>query len=326
MNRYKADEQHREQDCHTPPRREERCVTVCGKPGPPGPRGPQGPRGERGCDGKEGHPGPRGPKGEPGCDGRSGPPGPRGPQGPKGEPGHPGKHGCPGPKGEPGKDGCPGQRGPRGLQGEPGRPGKDGCHGEKGERGCDRKDGRPGPRGPMGPRGERGEHGRDGCDGRDGAIDTYAYLFTTHSLTEGAAVDLNCHGPVAGHITPRGRKVVLEETADYAVWFTAEHREADCVELRLNCKPIPGGTYAGNGMVIVRACAGDELTLCATGCGGHGPDCGCHAVTASLLILKLGDRCHHHEPPRHREHCDCKEHCDCETHDEYEVYSEEYAV
>jgi len=171
----------------------------------------------------------------------------------------------------------------------------------------------------MGPQGPKGEPGCDGRDGRDGAIDTYAYLFTTHPIPEGA-VDLNCEGPVAGHITPRGKVVVLEESADYAVWFTLAHAEADCAELRLNCHPVPGGTYAGNGMAIVRARAGDELTLCATGCGGHGPNCGCHAVTASLLVLKLADRCHHHEQDHHCEPCHDK---DC---DEYEVYSEEYAV
>jgi len=249
-----------------------------------------------------------GPKGEPGHPGKPGCPGPKG---------EPGRDGCPGPKGEPGKEGCPGPRGPRGIQGEPGRDGKDGCPGPKGERGCDGKDGCPGPRGPMGPEGPRGERGCDGRDGEHGKFETYAYLFTTQKLGEGA-IDLDCKGPIEGHIKPRGTKVVIEETADYAVWFTAAHSETDCLELRLNCHPIPGGTYAGNGMVIVRACAGDELTLCARGCGGHGPNCGCHAVTASLLILKLADRHGHHHK---RDHESC-----CHNHDEYEIYSEEYAM
>ena len=105
--------------------------------------------------------------------------------------------------------------------------------------------------------------------------------------------------------------MVLEETADYAVWFTVEHRQTDCVELQLNCHPVPGGTYAGNGMAIVRARAGDELTLCVTGCGGHGPDCGCHAVTTSLLVLKLGNHC---EPEPHCEPCQrWEDHYECET-------------
>jgi len=125
---------------------------------------------------------------------------------------------------------------------------------------------------------------------------------------------------VAGYITPRGKKVVLEETADYAVWFVVAPREADCVELRLNCKPVPGGIYPGNGMAIVRAHAGDELTLCVTGCGIPSAECGCHAVTASLLVLKLGDRCHHHEPEHSREPCHCEE------NDAYEQYSEGFAV
>ena len=267
MNRYRTGEHEKEEDCAPPRQREERCVTVCGKPGPPGPRGPEGPRG------------PQGPKGEPGC------PGPRGA---RGEPGLPGRHGPSGP-----------------------------C-GPKGEPGCDGKDGRPGPRGPQGPQGCPGTKGEPGCDGRDGEIDTYAYLYTTHALTEGAPVELGC-GSTAGHIRPHGRKVVLEESADYAVWFTADPREADCVELRLNCRPIPGGTYAHSGMAIVRAHAGDELALCVNGCGGCGPDCGCDAVTASLLILKLGpgrDHCHRHE----------REPCRCEGHDEHEIFCEEYKV
>jgi len=75
-------------------------------------------------------------------------------------------------------------------------------------------------------------------------------------------------------------------------------------------------------MAIVRAHAGDELSLCVTGCGGCGKDCGCHAVTASLLILKLGER-HHHEKPCHEKH----EHCHhCEDQHDYEVYTEEYEV
>jgi len=188
-----------------------------------------------------------------------------------------------------------------------------------------------GPQGPRGPRGERGEPGEHGCDGRDGAIDTYAYLFTTHPLTDGAAVEFEGRGPVAGGIRPRDKKVVLEETADYAVWFAVATHETDCVELRLNCRPVPGGTYAGNGMAIVRACAGDELTLCVAGCGVHGPNCGCHAVTASILVLKLGDRCHHHAPEHERTCRDCKEQDNdpchhCEAHDEYEAYSDEYEV
>jgi len=173
----------------------------------------------------------------------------------------------------------------------------------------------------MGPEGPRGERGCDGRDGERGEIDTYAYLFTTEELCEGA-VDLDCHGPVEGRIRPRGTKVVLEESADYAVWFTVAHNQTDCVELRLNCHAVPGGTYAGNGMVIVRARAGDELTLCVKGCGGHGPDCGCHAVTASLLILKLADR---HKRCHDKDHCE--ESCPhCEDFDDYEIHSEEYAV
>jgi len=142
----------------------------------------------------------------------------------------------------------------------------------------------------MGPQGPQGEHG---CDGRDGMVDTYAYVFTTCALTEGEPVDFPCTGSVAGGIAPHGRKVVLEESGDYAVWFSANPREADCVELKQNCKPVAGGIYAHQGMVILRACAGDELAVCVNGCGSCGPDCGCDAVKASLLVLKLGARCEH---------------------------------
>ena len=104
-----------------------------------------------------------------------------------------------------------------------------------------------------------------------------------------------------------GRKIRLHESADYAVWFHVDSREAECAVLQLNCRPVPGGTYAGPGMAIVRARAGDELALCVSGCGGCGPDCGCEAVTASILVLKLKPHCHHGD-------CDCdhdKPHEDC---------------
>ena len=329
MNRFKRNEHDiHPHECPCPePRREEPCVTVCGRTGP---RGPQGPKGELGCPGPRGPkgepgcPGPRGPKGEPGCHGPRGPkgepgcPGSRGPHGPKGEPGcpgpkgHKGEPGCPGPqgpKGEPGcpglqgpkgEPGCPGPRGPRGIQGEPGREGKDGCPGPKGEPGCDGKDGRPGSRGPQ------GEPGCDGRDGRDGAVETYAYLYSTCPLEECTLVTLPCAGPVEGHIHPHGKKVQLGESGDYAVWFTVDTKEVDCVTLELNDKPVPGGTYAGTGMAIVRAHAGDCLALCVSGCGECGPHCRTEPVTASLLILKLGGR-------REHGHCTvCEESYMCE--------------
>jgi len=122
-------------------------------------------------------------------------------------------------------------------------------------------------------------------------------------------VDFECVGRVEGQIAPRGRRVRLEESADYAVWFQVDPREADCVILQLNCHPVPGATYAGSGMVILRAHAGDELSLCVSGCGGCGPECGCEAVTASLLVLKLKAHCRHEEDRDcdhrhgHREDC-----------------------
>ena len=148
----------------------------------------------------------------------------------------------------------------------------------------------------MGLRGPQGRQGEPGCDGADGRIDTYAYLYTTHPLSDCTLVDFTSAGPVEGSICPQGRKIRLEESADYALWFTVNPGEAACVALQLNCRPVPGGTYAGNGMAIIRASAGDEVGLCVSGCGGCGPECGCDTVTASILILKLASHCH---PPRH---------------------------
>jgi len=107
---------------------------------------------------------------------------------------------------------------------------------------------------------------------------------------------------VAGGIAPLGNKVVLEESGDYAVWFSVNPREAACVELKLNCRPVAGGKAVQQGMTILRASAGDELAVCVDGCGSCEPDCGCDAVKASLLVLKLAAR--HDE----REACRCHRH------------------
>jgi hypothetical protein len=161
----------------------------------------------------------------------------------------------------------------------------------------------------MGPRGPRGERGEPGVNGLDGEIDTYAYLYTTEPLDGCAPVDFDRAGAIAGGIAPHGRKVVLEESADYAIWFSANAQEADCVELKQNCHTVAGGTYAKSGMAIIRAEAFDELSVVVSGHCSCGPDCGCEAVNASLLILKLGPKkmhcthqhevveqhCHHHE-------------------------------
>ena len=294
MNRYKGNERDLcPGDLERMPG--DACITVCGRPGPRGPKGEPGcdgkpgPRGPKGEPGRHGSPGPRGPRGEPGCDGRPGP------RGPKGEPGCDGKPGCPGPMGP---------RGPRGIQGEAGKNGKDGCPGPRGEMG---RDGCPGPRGPAGPRGPQGPKGEPGCDGEDGRIDTYAYLYTTHHLSDCSLVDFTSAGPVAGHLSPLGKKIRFHESADYAIWFTVDPREAECAVLQLNCHPVPGGTYAGSGMAIIRVHAGDELGLCVSGCGGCGPECGCDTVTASVLILKLGAHCHREHPCEEREHHGCCE-------------------
>jgi len=89
---------------------------------------------------------------------------------------------------------------------------------------------------------------------------------------------------------PRGREVVLEESADYAVWYSADAREADCVTLQLDGCPVAGGTYAKTGMAIVGADCGAKLSLCVSGECRFGPHCGCDAVKASLLVLKLGPK------------------------------------
>jgi len=107
---------------------------------------------------------------------------------------------------------------------------------------------------------------------------------------------------------------VLEESADYAVWFTVDAREADCVELRQNGHKVAGGAYARSGMAIVRAERHDELSVCVTGhCACGAVNCGCEAVKAGLLILKLGAK---------RMHCT---HHDCGEH-EYDIYEEEYCT
>jgi len=111
-----------------------------------------------------------------------------------------------------------------------------------------------------------------------------------------------------GAILPCGREVVLEESADYAVWFTIDAREADCVTLEHNGCPVPGGKYQKNGMAIIHADCGDKLSLCVSGDCGFGPNCGCESVTASLLILKLGPKkLHCTHCPHEEKHCCCED-------------------
>ena len=327
MNRYKPNENMHMQGQGCVPEREcahnqkscdqcsgEKCVTVCGKPGPQGPRGPMGPRGPKGEPGRNG------------CDGRPGP---------KGEPGRPGcdgKHGCdgrPGPKGEPG---CMGPRGPKGEPGCDGRHGKDGCDGRPGE---------PGPRGPKGERGPCGPCGPQGIPGPAGKIDTYAYLYTTRCLKEGCEVAFDCIGSIAGCVSfkPGSTKVVLEDSGDYAIWFSVAKTEAACASLCLNGCIVPGTVYADSGMAIVRAKAGDCLSLKASGCKSCGADCGCKEVTASLLIMKFNtiderDLCSYKQEFEHRqEECACDydeepyDECGCKESYDREcdrAYNEEY--
>ena len=306
-----------ESSCHDCDRRQPHntCVTVCGKPGPMGPRGPRGEAGCAGAPGRHGRPGPmgpRGPRGEAGCPGAPGrhgrpgsvgPMGPMGPRGPRGEAGcagAPGRHGRPGPKGEPGCPGRPGPMGPRGPRGEAGCAGAPGRHG------------RPGPMGPRGPR------GRDGRDGADGIFDTYAYLYTSFPLQNCNRVDFARSGAVSGGISPHGKKITLQESGDYAVWVSVKDGSVRTAELQRNGKVVPGGTFSGDGMAIVRAHAGDCLSVCVkTRCDCNTPDCDCGAVTASILILKLSSS--HHRPSC----CDHPESCDCNRephHEEHELH------
>jgi len=146
--------------------------------------------------------------------------------------------------------------------------------------------------------------------GPAGRIDTYAYIYTNRPLCDDAFVPFHYTGSISGCIgfQPCAQEVVLGDSGDYAIWFYVAPGEADCAALYLNGKPVDGGLYAGGGMVILRAKACDKLSLKVQKHCGCKTDCGCLAVTASLLIMRFHylDNCRPCDCD-----CDCDYECDC---------------
>jgi hypothetical protein len=220
-----------------------------------------------------------------------------GPQGAKGATGQRGSAGVTGHAGANGAAGPAGSTGPAGSSGAAGASGLKGATGATGQAGANGSNGAPGIAGVPGVAGTPGATG-------PAAVAQYANLFNLYAQLVAPETDIifTNNGVMTSdfaHI-PFTPDLTIAAAGDYAVWFTVAANEPNQFSIFDNGLVVDGsifgsgaGTQQNSGMVIVRANAGDILTLrnhSSTTTVTLGVFTGGTAVTtsASMIIEKLG--------------------------------------
>jgi len=188
-----------------------------------------------------------------------------GPQGAKGEIGQRGSAGVAGHAGAGGATGPAGNTGPAGSSGATGSSGAKGATGATGEAGANGSNGAPGIAGVPGVAGTPGATG-------PAAVAQYANLFNMDTQIVAPETDIafTNNGVMTSDFVhrPFTSQLTIAAAGDYAVWFTVTAVEPNQFSVFDNGLVVDGstfgsgaGTQQNSGMVIVRANAGDILTL-----------------------------------------------------------------
>jgi len=154
------------------------------------------------------------------------------------------------------------KKGPTGITGPTGPTGPTGATGVTGPVGA------TGATSPIGPTGATGATGATGTN----VLSEYAYIYNLSAQVIAIEADIpfSDNGIIVGTIThaPGTSTIQIGSAGDYSVWFYANGVEPNQFTLFQNGAPVEGsvygsgaGTQGNNGMVIIRAAAGDILTV-----------------------------------------------------------------
>jgi hypothetical protein len=183
----------------------------------------------------------------------AGPQGAKGATGQRGSAGVTGSAGAVGATGPAGSSGATGSSGPKGATGATGQTGANGSNGAPGAAGVPGVAGTPGATGPA-------------------AVAQYANLFNADLQTVAPETDITFtnNGVMTSDFAhlPLTSQLIITAAGDYAVWFSVTADEPNQFSVFDNGVVVDGstfgsgaGTQQNSGMVIVRANAGDLLTL-----------------------------------------------------------------
>jgi hypothetical protein len=158
-----------------------------------------------------------------------------------------------------------------GATGSQGATGPQGAVGTTGPQGIPGTPGATGAAGPTGASGATGPTGATGAAGTQGLAE-YAYIYSTigQTIAINANTPLDSNGIMTAGIThaPGSTGINLINAGDYMVTFSVSGTEPSQFAIFQNGAPVSGATYGSGagtqqntGFVIVRASAGDTLTL-----------------------------------------------------------------
>ena len=168
-----------------------------------------------------------------------------------------------------------------GATGSQGATGPQGAVGTTGPQGIPGTPGATGAAGPTGASGATGSTGATGAAGTQGLAE-YAYIYSTigQTIAINANTPLDSNGIMTAGIThaPGSTGINLINAGDYMVTFSVSGTEPSQFAIFQNGAPVSGATYGttvvpgsvygsgagtqqNTGFVIVRASAGDTLTL-----------------------------------------------------------------